>query len=168
MNESEKRQRKRVSVELPLQFYTLETDDKKRPITSGKGEKLWELDEILSSLDSMVSEINRIKRTLQGVIAVSEDNSSGHISDLSAKGLRFFSDRVLKKGDMIQLRLVLPLQEKTIIDIEAKVIWVQRAENDKGCNEIAVEFEGLSEKDESHIIKYTFVREREEALSNKA
>jgi len=165
MNESENRQQNRVNVELPLQFYSLDAGEERETRDSEKKTRQGELGDILSSLNSMVNEINRIKKSLQDVIAASENNSSGHVSDLSAKGLRFFSDKVLIEGEIIKLKLALPFSEETHIDIEAKVIWVRQSENDKWQNETAVEFVGLNEKDESHIVKYTFMREREEALN---
>lgn len=88
--------------------------------------------------------------------AVSEDENV----NISGAGIRFVADQAFSIGDIIAIRIFLPLATQTQIDVLGEVRKVIEPERkSKYC--IAVKFIELSEDDREMIIKYVFKRQRE-------
>lgn len=88
--------------------------------------------------------------------AVSEDENV----NISGAGIRFVADQAFSIGDIIAIRIFLPLATQTQIDVLGEVRKVIEPER-KGKYCIAVKFIELSEDDREMIIKYVFKRQRE-------
>lgn len=88
--------------------------------------------------------------------AVSENENV----NISGAGIRFVADHVFSIGDIIALRIFLPLATQTQINVLGEVRKVIESER-KGKYLIAVKFVKLSEDDREMIIKYVFKRQRE-------
>ena len=86
--------------------------------------------------------------------------------NLSGSGIKFISSVNLKTGDLLEMKLVLPLSPGIVIDFIAKVIRVIKPAGKTGSNEpesseIAVKYVAINEDDREMIIRYTFKRQRE-------
>lgn len=88
--------------------------------------------------------------------AVSENENV----NISGAGIRFVADQAFSIGDIIALRIFLPLATQTQIHVLGEVRKVIESER-KGKYFIAVKFVELSEDDREMIIKYVFKRQRE-------
>lgn len=87
-------------------------------------------------------------------VAVTEDGSSeslsGHIYDISEKGLRFEVDRALPVGTAIELELLVPPEES--IRVTARVVRVYDEADDPGPRRMGAEFTGfVSPGDEERL-----------------
>ena len=80
--------------------------------------------------------------------------------NISGAGIRFIADQAFSIGDIIALRIFLPLATQTQIDVLGEVRKVTKSEK-KGRYCIAVKFVELSEDDREMIIRYVFKRQRE-------
>jgi hypothetical protein len=88
--------------------------------------------------------------------AVSENENV----NISGAGIRFIADQAFSIGDIIALRIFLPLATQTQIDVLGEVRKVTGSER-KGKYCIAAKFIELSEDDREMIIRYVFKRQRE-------
>jgi len=80
--------------------------------------------------------------------------------NISGAGIRFIADQAFSIGDIIALRIFLPLATQTQIDVLGEVRKVTESEK-KGRYCIAAKFIELSEDDREMIIRYVFKRQRE-------
>jgi len=80
--------------------------------------------------------------------------------NISGAGIRFIADQAFSIGDIIALRIFLPLATQTQIDVLGEVKKVAESEK-KGRYCIAAKFIELSEDDREMIIRYVFKRQRE-------
>jgi c-di-GMP-binding flagellar brake protein YcgR len=80
--------------------------------------------------------------------------------NISGSGMKFIANQSFSIGDIVALRIFLPLVSKTWINILGKVVSVTEsgAEN---RYEVTVKFKELSESDREIIIGYVFKRQRE-------
>lgn len=78
-------------------------------------------------------------------VAVTADGSleplSGHIYDISEKGLRFEVDRALPVGSLVELELLVPPEES--IRVTARVVRVYDEADDPGPRRMGAEFTGF-------------------------
>ncbi|MBW2646841.1 MAG: PilZ domain-containing protein, partial [Deltaproteobacteria bacterium] len=78
----------------------------------------------------------------------------------SGSGMRFVANRSFSIGDIIVLRVFLPLVSGTWINVLGKVI--SSAESAPGNRyDVSVRFVELSEGDREMIVRYVFTRQRE-------
>ena len=80
--------------------------------------------------------------------------------NISGSGMRFITNRRFAIGDVIALRIFLPIASQTRINVLGKVTSLEKSDIDKKYN-IAVTFVGLPEGDRDMIIGYIFSRQRE-------
>ncbi|MBX3355985.1 MAG: PilZ domain-containing protein [Phycisphaeraceae bacterium] len=67
---------------------------------------------------------------------------TGHVYDISEKGLRFEVDRALPVGSAIELELIVPPEES--IRVTARVVRVYDEADDPGPRRMGAEFIGFS------------------------
>jgi len=80
--------------------------------------------------------------------------------NISGSGMRFVATRNFLIGDIIALRVFLPLVSRTWINVLGKV--TSSAESDSGNKyDVSVRFVELSESDREMIVGYVFKRQRE-------
>jgi len=80
--------------------------------------------------------------------------------NISGSGMRFVANRNFAVGDIIALRVFLPLVSRTRIDVLGKVTSSTQSESgDK--YDVSVRFVELSETDREMIVGYVFKRQRE-------
>lgn len=135
--------------------------------TFGEFLKVPEIEEVtLEVLYKLIYQTNlKIERILD--ILESKDTEryasvSSEYADISGSGMRFVSDRSFSIGDIIALRVFLPLTYRPFINVLGKVISITDTEPDsKHKYNVSVEFTGLSERDREMIIRYVFKRQRE-------
>lgn len=84
--------------------------------------------------------------------------------DLSASGMRFFSDRQEPTGSKIQFRFILPILPFKEMTIDGEVIHSRQKGNDEDSSsqfEIGVEFSDMKESDQESLFSYVIKRERQ-------
>lgn len=93
-------------------------------------------------------------RAAYSSVAVMHDGSTerltGHVYDISEKGLRFEVDRALPVGSSIELELIVPPEES--IRVTARVVRVYDEADDPGPRRMGAEFIGfVSPGDEARL-----------------
>jgi hypothetical protein len=104
--------------------------------------------------------MDRILDILEGGRTEKYAVSKNENVNISGAGMRFIADQAFSIGDIIALRIFLPLAIQTQIDVLGEVKKVSESER-KGKYCIIVKFIELSEDDREMIIKYVFKRQRE-------
>ncbi len=80
----------------------------------------------------------------------SPERLTGHVYDISGKGLRFEVDRALPVGSAVELELLVPPEES--IRVTARVVRVYDEADDPGPRRMGAEFTGfLSPNDEARL-----------------
>ena len=80
--------------------------------------------------------------------------------NISGSGMKFIANQSFSIGDIIALRVFLPLVSKTWIKVLGKVM--SSAESSTGNRyDVSVQFVELSEGDREMIVRYVFKRQRE-------
>ena len=80
--------------------------------------------------------------------------------NISGSGMKFTADQMYGTGDIIALRIFLPLVSSTWITVLGKVVSSTELPTEGGYS-TAVHFVGLPESDREMIIRYVFKRQRE-------
>lgn len=80
--------------------------------------------------------------------------------NISGSGMRFIANQSFSIGDIIAIRIFLPLAAQTRINVLGEVTSVTESET-KGEYYISARFVELSRDDQEMIIKYVFRRQRE-------
>ena len=131
----------------------------------GESFKVPEIEEV--NLKLLYELIYQTNLKLDLVLNILEDRNSEKYAvsenenvNISGAGLRFVADRAFSLGDIIALRIFLPLATRTQINVLGEVKKVIESDK-KGKYFIAVKFVELSEDDREIIIKYVFKRQRE-------
>ena len=135
--------------------------------TFGELLKVPEIEEVtLEVLYKLIYQTNlKIERILD--ILESKDTEryasvSSEYANISGSGMKFVADRSFSIGDIIALRVFLPLTYRPWINVLGKVILLTDTEPDSEHSyNVSVEFTGLSERDREMIIRYVFKRQRE-------
>ena len=78
--------------------------------------------------------------------------------DISAGGIKVYTDQKVELGDIIDTTFLL---DGVKMYIETKVVKRVRKDNSRNRWEISLEFLNLSEKEREHIIRFVFEKERE-------
>ncbi|MEA3417351.1 MAG: PilZ domain-containing protein [Thermodesulfobacteriota bacterium] len=104
--------------------------------------------------------IDRILDMLESKDAEKYESMNNECVNISGSGMRFIANQSFSIGDIVALRIFLPLASKTWINILGKVVSVTEsgAEN---RYEVTVKFKELTESDREIIIRYVFKRQRE-------
>ncbi len=79
--------------------------------------------------------------------------------NISITGMRFASGREYKAGDRVKLTLSLPFFPPVVVDLLARVVYVNP--HGKGRSQVGVSFIYRSEEEEEVITHYIFKRHRE-------
>ncbi len=83
------------------------------------------------------------------------------MKDISGGGIRFISESVHDKGDMLKIELNLVMNAGfRSITIEADIISSQKLMDKPGSYEYRVEFSDIMKKDREDLVKYIFEQER--------
>ena len=159
------REANRVNVNFPIRFMHVEDDPSIR-VSPAEVLTSENISDILKRLENITREIDEIKNFLR-VACIPVSGMEGQIVNLGGKGLRFLSEKPIAPGDKLHLQLNLPMGGKPFLNILSEVVWVRSCCDDKHLFEVAVKFINLPDEDESIIVKYTFIKEREESR-NKA
>ncbi len=129
----------------------------------GESFKVPEIEEV--NLKLLYKLIYQLNLKIDHILDILEDKTTKKYSlikneyiNISGAGLRFTVDQAFSIGDIIALRIFLPLSTQTQIDVLGKITRVTK-KKDRYC--IAVKFIELSEDDREMIIKYVFKRQRE-------
>ncbi len=161
--EDERREGKRVSADFDLNFVSIEDlpeeDLSKDSISDLQSH---EIDEVLTRLNNISDEINRIKKYLQDASDMLTGGIVARVVDLSCTGVSFITDKEFEVSKMIQVRFALPAKQRATVTALGEVVRVIKCDDEELFN-VALKFTEITEKDESAIIRYTFFREREEA-----
>jgi len=80
--------------------------------------------------------------------------------NISGSGMKFVSEQGYAIGDMIALKIFLPMVSNTWLTVLGRVVSSTELPRKEGYS-TAVRFEGLSEDDREMIIRYIFKRQRE-------
>ena len=104
--------------------------------------------------------IDRILNILESKDAEKYASVGNECVNISGSGMKFIANRSFSIGDIIALRLFLPLVSKTWINIFGEVVSVTESEPENKYS-VAVKFKELSESDREIIIGYVFKRQRE-------
>ena len=104
--------------------------------------------------------IDRILDMLESKDTEKYESVNNESVNISSSGMKFIANQSFSIGDIVALRIFLPLVSKTWINILGKVVSVTEsgAEN---RYEVTVKFEELPESDRDIIIGYVFKRQRE-------
>jgi len=104
--------------------------------------------------------IDRILDILESRDAERYASAGSECVNISGSGMRFVANRSFSIGDIIALRVFLPLVSGTWINVLGKVI--SSAESAPGNRyDVSVQFVELSEGDREMIVRYVFKRQRE-------
>ena len=104
--------------------------------------------------------IDRILDILESKDAKKYESVGSECVNISGSGIKFIANRSFSIGDIIALRVFLPLVSKTWINILGEVV----SSTESGLEnkyDVAVKFKELSESDREIIIGYVFKRQRE-------
>ena len=88
----------------------------------------------------------------------SEEIEQSSSVDISAGGIKVYTDQKVELGDIIDTTFSL---DGVKMYIETKVVKRVRKDNSRNRWEISLEFLNLSEKEREHIIRFVFEKERE-------
>lgn len=88
---------------------------------------------------------------------------------LSASGMKVALEERLKVGDLLELKITLPVFPPLITVMLAQVLRVQPKPAQAGVNlyEIALVFVAINDQDREEIIRYTFQKQREQLRQRK-
>ena len=85
-----------------------------------------------------------------------------HRVSISGSGMRFTSEVPYQTGDLLEIKMVLPVCPPVALSTPAGVVWVKEVQRgDMRLYETGVRFEGITEDVRDEIIRYTFARQRE-------
>ena len=106
--------------------------------------------------------IDRILTILESKDTERPESVSSESVDISGSGMKFIANRKFSTGDIIALRVFLPLVSisKTWINILGEVVLATKSGTENRYD-VTVKFKGLSECDKEIIIGYVFKRQRE-------
>ncbi|MDI6687536.1 MAG: PilZ domain-containing protein [Desulfobacterales bacterium] len=104
--------------------------------------------------------IDRILDIMESKDAEKYESVGSECVNISGSGMRFISNQSFRIGDIIALRVFLPLASKTWINVLGKVVSSIEAETENKYD-VSVKFEELSESDRDIIIGHVFKRQRE-------
>jgi len=104
--------------------------------------------------------MDRILEILGGRDAEQYASAGIEYVNISGSGMKFTANRSFSTGDIIALRIFLPLDSSTWMTLLGKVTSCAQLSPQEGYS-VAVHFVGLSEDDREMIIKYVFKRQRE-------
>jgi c-di-GMP-binding flagellar brake protein YcgR len=79
--------------------------------------------------------------------------------NISASGIRFTVDTAVKKGDIMDIKLLLPTYPPVAVFAYGEVIRAVPLED--GKYEIALDYINMSESVKNEIIQYAFAQQRE-------
>jgi len=104
--------------------------------------------------------IDRILNILESRDTERYVSANNECVNISGSGMRFVANRSFLIGDVIALRVFLPLVSSTWINMLGKV--ASSAESDPGNKyDVSVQFIEMSESDREMIVRYVFKRQRE-------
>ncbi|MBW2568179.1 MAG: PilZ domain-containing protein [Deltaproteobacteria bacterium] len=104
--------------------------------------------------------IDRILNILESKDTERPESVSSETINISGSGMKFIANRSFSIGDIIILRVFLPLISKTWINILGKVVSATKSETENKYD-VTIKFKQLSETDREIIIRYVFKRQRE-------
>ena len=104
--------------------------------------------------------IDRILDTLESKNAERYESVGSECVNISGSGIKFIANQSFSIGDIIALRVFLPLVSKTWINILGKVVSITESGSENKYD-VTVKFKELSESDREIIIGYVFKRQRE-------
>ncbi len=90
--------------------------------------------------------------------------------ELSASGMKVALEERLEVGDLLELKITLPVFPPLITVLLAQVLRVRPKPSREGVNlyEIALVFVAVNDQDREEIIRYTFQKQREQLRQRKA
>ncbi len=122
----------------------------------------------LSALDHKIDLLRQLKYPLHTEIIFNEPN---HHVNISAGGLSFLSEKIIKTGNILELKITLP-PENHFLNIYGTVIHTEHVKADKDntdleLSRIGIKFHHLTETERDILVKYSLARERESIQKNK-
>ena len=169
---SERRSFARVTAELYLSYEKLEKvpESWNRTSTvyltktsveiSSNGEHL-ETQDIFQLLYSALGEIKDELREIKSGMGLKSDHMDKNKIDISGAGVSFFSDQIYKKGDIIEIGVVLPLEMPVLIKAVGEIVGDPQKNSENNQYFYTIQFNTISRDDRELIIRYTFKRQRE-------
>lgn len=131
----------------------------------GEPLKAPEIEEI--TLDLLYKLIYQANLKMDRILKILEDTDTSPYAsvgteyvNISGSGMKFTADQMYGTGDIIALRIFLPLVSSTWITVLGKVVSSTELPTEGGYS-TAVHFVGLPESDREMIIRYVFKRQRE-------
>ena len=85
--------------------------------------------------------------------------------NISGGGLRFLSDKEIKKGSFLKIQICIPAFPSFVISTLAEVIWTEIQSPDRYL--IATQFTAIHEDDRDALIHYIFIKQRKSIRKTK-
>lgn len=130
----------------------------------GETYKLPEIEDV--TLKTIYELLYLMNKKIDHILDVVDKESSKQYSspayenvNISASGIRFSAYKKYQVGDMLALRIVLPLTMDTPVNVLGRIVAVADSEV-KDRHTVSVKFIDLSRDDEETITRYVFKRQR--------
>lgn len=132
----------------------------------GETYKLPEIENV--NLETLYELLHRLNAKVDHILEILDSKNVKKFSpatyeniNISASGMRFKADEPIPLGNIIAIRLILPLTMETPINVLGEVVVSDGHVDHEGKYSISVKFINLTRTDEEIITKYVFKRQRE-------
>ncbi|RMG58894.1 MAG: PilZ domain-containing protein [Deltaproteobacteria bacterium] len=161
-----RREFSRVDARLPIEVRVVPDEEKEKIGSRVFGFTYMEEPEPLGEMeDSVIGEwlryINRKLDTILNLLTVrNEDLNNIPFRDVNigGGGLRFTSEEAYQEGQILELKMIIPLIPPLVLYVYGEVV---RSEVKEGKRETAVKFIAMDEVVREEIIRYVFRKQRE-------
>ncbi len=177
--EGERREFFRVTDRIPLEFRPVSRDefarleDVIRYNSTQVVDRLHEIyflegqGELKEATDQIHEYMRTINRKLDLIIEILGRSSAGDgytavktDVNISGAGVQFVSESALKEGDLVELRIIIPVFPYPRITCLCEVVRAGKSD-DAGPRRCALKFIVINEKDRDVLINYVFLKERQ-------
>jgi c-di-GMP-binding flagellar brake protein YcgR len=114
-----------------------------------------------------------INRKLDTIIEILGKSSAGEgystintDVNISGAGLQFMCEASMTEGDLVELKIIVPVFPYPKITCLCEVVRVERRD-DAGARRCALKFMVINEKDQDILINYIFMKERQHLREKK-
>ncbi len=182
MSDSNKREHFRVEMTVPVNWKIL-TDDEIKVLKNGMGATLFKQCGIPSPIDSFLEETtigskeeqlflalkllnNKLDYLIEQVLSKSSGSSrnNNNIMEISASGVKFFSDEAFKEGTFLLMELILPGVTQYNMELITEILRVTK-KKDKYVN--AAHIVCMKDDARDSIIKLVFQKQRMDIRNTK-
>jgi c-di-GMP-binding flagellar brake protein YcgR len=88
--------------------------------------------------------------------------------DISGSGMSLAAKERFKKGDLLEIRVVLQTYPAKVLHLYGKVVRVEATPNKFGGYITGIQFVGLSETVRDEILKFDFKKHRERLIAKRS